>query len=144
MQLQIIIKKGIKTDLHFIVSEFPTNSSELTLTSGNGRVPRVVAQRRTSAHCCGVAYETVTAVARPAHHAVDVTAALRGDGAMERRVRRGAVQCCHRVNHIDTKFNKVASHCPGTGRNTRLNTIIHDKNIITPHIRRSQPRVLVN
>lgn len=46
----------------------------------------MVAEGRAAAGRCGVAYETVATVASPAHHAVNVAAALRGDGAMERRV----------------------------------------------------------
>lgn len=93
-------------------SEFPPNTSEPTLTSWDGRVPRVVAQRRAAAGCCGVADEAVTTVAGPAHHAVNVTTALRRDGAVERRVRGGAVQSCHRANRIiSATFNKVASNC---------------------------------
>lgn len=85
--------------------------SKPTLTGGNRRVPCVVAQWRTAACCCGVAYETVTTVTSPAHHAVNVTTTLRGDGAVERRVRGRAVQSCQRANKMSiyAKFNKVAS-----------------------------------
>lgn len=54
----------------------------------------MVAQRRAAARGRAVADESVAAVAGPAHHAVDVAARLRGDGAVERRVRRGAVERC--------------------------------------------------
>lgn len=52
----------------------------------------MVAERRAPAGCCGVAYETVTTVTSPSHHAVDMAATLRGDRAMERRVWGRAVQ----------------------------------------------------
>lgn len=52
----------------------------------------MVAQCRAAAGPCGVPYEAVTTVASPAHHAVDMAAALRGDGAMEWRVWGGAIQ----------------------------------------------------
>lgn len=52
----------------------------------------MVSQRRAAARGGAVADESVPAVAGPAHHAVDVAARLRGDGSMERRVRRGAVE----------------------------------------------------
>lgn len=63
-----------------------------TLTRRDTGVPGVVAQRRAAARGGAVADESVAAVAGPAHHAVDVAARLRGDGAVERRVRRGAVE----------------------------------------------------
>lgn len=104
-------EKCIRPASVVIFSEFPTNMSKPTLTGGNRRVPCVVAQQRTAACCCGVAYETVTTVTSPAHHAVNVTTTLRGNGAMERRVRGRAVQSCQRANKMSiyAKFNKVAS-----------------------------------
>lgn len=71
-----------------------TETNKHTLARRHRRVPGVVAERCAAAGCRGVAYETVTAVASPAHHAVNMTAALRGDGAVEGGVWRGAVQGC--------------------------------------------------
>lgn len=71
-----------------------------TLTRGYGRIPGMVAERRAAAGRCGVAYETVSAVASPPHHAVDVPAALRGDGAVEGGVGGGAVQSWSGKKHI--------------------------------------------
>lgn len=65
-----------------------------TLTRGDRRVPGMVTERRAAAGGRGVADQAVSAVARPAYHAVDVAARLRRDGAVQRRVRRGAVQGC--------------------------------------------------
>lgn len=61
----------------------------------------MVAERRAAARPRGVAYETIAAVAGPAHHAVDVAAGLRGDGAVERRIRRGAVERCEGGEEIE-------------------------------------------
>lgn len=52
----------------------------------------MVAKWCAPAGCCGVAYETVTTVTSPSHHAVDMAATLRGDRAMQGRVWGGAVQ----------------------------------------------------
>lgn len=54
----------------------------------------MVSKCRAATGRSGVAYQTVTAVARPPHHAVNVTATLRGDGAVERGVRGGTVPSC--------------------------------------------------
>lgn len=67
-------------------------AAEQTLTRRDVGVPGVIAQRRAPARGRAVADEAVAAVAGPAHHAVDVAARLRGDGAVQRRVRRGAVE----------------------------------------------------
>lgn len=74
---------------------FHTQTNKQTLTRRNRRVPRVVAEWCAVTGCCGVAYETITTVTSPAHHAVNMAAALRGDGAMERRVWGWAVQGCN-------------------------------------------------
>lgn len=72
-----------------------TQTNKQTLTRRNRRVPRVVAEWCAATGCCGVAYETITTVTSPAHHAVNMATALRGDGTMERRVWGWAVQGCN-------------------------------------------------
>lgn len=74
----------------------------------------MVAERRAAAGGCGVPYEAVAAIASPAHHAVDVAAALRGDGAVKRGVRGRAVQGWRGGNKIGSGKYKLrietASH----------------------------------
>lgn len=73
----------------------------------------MVAERRAAAGGRAVADEPVAAVAGPAHHAVDVAARLRGDGAVERRVRRGAVQ---RWRAGGKKKQEVSRRAPESAR----------------------------
>ncbi len=70
----------------------------------------MVALHCAAAGCCGVAYETVTTVASPAHHTVNMAAALRGDGAMKWRVWGGAVQSCNGENRIKKLRFEITLH----------------------------------
>lgn len=83
---------------------------QFTLTSRYRGVPCMVAQWRAAACCCGIAYEAVTAVTSPSYHAVNVTATLRGDGAVEWGVWGGAVQSCRRRNAFKTASH-VETYC---------------------------------
>lgn len=81
-----------------VYDTFHTQTNKHTLTGRYRRAPCVVAEWRAAAGCCGVADEMVTTVASPAHHAVNMAAALRGDGAVARRVWGGAVQSWRKHN----------------------------------------------